>query len=215
MEKQKISILQVILTTSFVVILLICNIITIKQIQLPLNLVISGAALLFPFTYVLSDIFSEVYGYNWSRFVSYLGFGLNLFMVIIFMLIIAAPSPGFFEKQEALQIVLSSTPRVLGASLVAYMLGDYVNDNIFEKLKIKNSNNLKGFGFRAIFSSFWGYLVDSAIFLPLAFLGIIPSYILLQMLFTQVLVKISSEIIFLPITTNLVKRVIKYEGRIK
>lgn len=213
MKNQKISKLQVILTTSFVVILLICNIITIKQIQLPFNLVITGAALLFPFTYILSDIFSEVYGYKWSRFTCYLGFSLNLFMVLVFSLIIIAPAPDFFTKQEALTTILGSTPRILGASLIAYMIGDFVNDRIFKKMKEKHEESLKGFGFRAILSSFCGYIIDSSIFLPLAFWGIIPNSTLIIMLFTQVLIKTSSEVVILPLTSYIVKLVLNHERK--
>ena len=77
---KKISKLQLVLTVLFVVCLLVSNIITGKQVQLPFNIVMTGAVFLFPITYILSDLFSEVYGYKWSRFTCYLGFIMNLFI---------------------------------------------------------------------------------------------------------------------------------------
>jgi len=207
--------MQLILTVAFIVTILICNIVTVKQIQLPFGLVMTGAAFLFPITYILSDVFSEIYGYKWSRIVSYLGFAMNLFMVIIFTLVIIAPAPDFYAKQDALQTILGSTPRILGASLLAYMVGDFVNDKIFKKMKAKNPNSFKGFQFRAIVSSFCGLVVDSSIFLPLAFLGTIPTETLLTMMVSQVLVKILCEIVLLPVTTLVVKKVDKHEKKLK
>ncbi|MDD4188130.1 MAG: queuosine precursor transporter [Bacilli bacterium] len=214
-EKKAISYMQLILTIVFIVTILICNIVTVKQIQLPFGLVMTGAAFLFPITYVLSDIFSEIYGYKWSRIVSYLGFAMNLFMVIIFTLVIIAPAPDYYAKQDALQTILGSTPRVLLASLTAYMVGDFVNDRVFKRMKTKNPNSFKGFQFRAILSSLCGLIVDSSIFLPLAFLGVIPNKVLLTMMLSQVLIKISCEIILLPVTTLVVKKVDKHEKAIK
>ena len=87
-EKLKISNLQMILTTLFVVSLLISNIITSKQVLLPFNITMTGAVFIFPITYVLSDLFSEVYGYKWSRVTCYLAFVMNLFMVTVFSIVI-------------------------------------------------------------------------------------------------------------------------------
>ena len=81
--KKKFSFLQLILTLLFVLALVISNIITTKQVQLPFNIVTTGGFFIFPITYILSDIFSEVYGYKWSRITCYLGFLANLFAVIM------------------------------------------------------------------------------------------------------------------------------------
>ena len=213
-EKKQITYLQLILTIIFIVTILICNIVTVKQIQLPFGLVMTGAALLFPITYILSDVFSEIYGYKWSRRISYLGFAMNLFMVIIFTLVIVAPAPDYYVKQDALQTILGSTPRVLGASLLAYMVGDFVNDKVFKKLKEKNPDSRRGFQFRAILSSLCGLIVDCSIFLPLAFFGVIPNGTLLTMMISQVLVKITCEIVLLPLTTMVVKKVDNYEKKL-
>ena len=209
---KKISFLQLILTIVFVVSLLISNIITAKQVLLPFNITMTGAVFIFPITYILSDLFSEVYGYKWSRITCYIAFACNLFMVIIFALVINTPAPSYWGNQEAFATVLGSTPRTLIASLLALLLGDLVNDKVFRRMKQNHLNEIKGFGFRAILSSLMGELVDSLVFLPIAFLGEMPIETLAVMTVLQVLIKTSYEVVILPITTLVVKKVGKVEN---
>ena len=211
MKKEKITQLQFILTLVFIVCLLIANIITGKQMQLPFGIVMTSGVIVFPITYILSDVFSEIYGYKWSRLTNYLGFIANVFMVVIFEIAILTPAPNYFENQEAFQTVLGNTPRVLIASLIASLIGDLVNDKIFKKMKAKHLKDNKGFGSRAIISSVGGNFTDSFIFLPLAFIGQMPLQSLFIMLITQASLKTLYEIIMLPITHVVVKYVAKKE----
>lgn len=208
-----ISFLQLSLTLLFVVSLLVSNVITSKQVQLPFGIVMTGAVFIFPITYVLSDLFSEVYGYRWSRRTAYLGFAANLFMVVIFSLVIISPSPSFWPHQEAFKTVLGNTPRILFSSLLAYMVGDLVNDKLFQRMKVKYPTTHKGFGWRAILSSIAGELVDSLIFLPLAFLGQMPISNLVVMVIMQVVIKTGYEIVILPVTYKVVHLVSAYEKK--
>lgn len=210
MKKEKISIIQLILIIIFTVCFLISNIITIKQISLPFEITMTSAVILFPIVYVLSDVFSEVYGYKWSRNTRYIAFGANLFMVLIFTLVIKLPSAETFTNQQDLVNILGSTPKILFASLLAYVVGDFINDKIFEKMKRKH-NNIKGFELRAIVSSFFGEVVDSCIFLPIVFISILPIKVILIMAITQVLLKVGYEIAILPVTKFVVKKILKYE----
>ena len=210
---KKVSELQLFLSVLFVTSLLISNIITAKQVLLPFGITMTGAVFIFPVTYILSDLFSEVYGYRWSRITCYLAFAMNLLMVLLFSLVIVTPAPDYWTNQEAFQTVLGSTPRVLAASLLAFILGDMVNDKVFRRMKEKHPNELKGFGWRAILSSLAGELVDSLIFLPLAFLGQMPIATLAVMTICQVGIKTGYEVVILPITRLVVKVVCKYENR--
>lgn len=210
--KKRYSFLQLILTLVFVLALVVSNIITTKQVQLPFNIVTTGGFFIFPITYILSDVFSEVYGYKWSRITCYLGFLANLFAVIIFTFTIHTPSPSYFENAGAFATVLGSTPRVLFASLTAFVVGDFVNDKVFAKLKEGHKYNHKGFSFRAILSSLFGEMTDSLIFYPLCFFGALPFKVLLVMMCTEVIIKTSYEIIILPVTNIVMKKVSKYEG---
>lgn len=215
MKKERISFLQVCLTIVFVTAMLISNVITAKQVLLPGGITMTGAVFIFPITYILSDVFSEVYGYKWSRITCYFAFSMNLFMVIVFSLVIQTPAPSYWTNQEAFATVLGSTPRVMGASLSAYVIGDFVNDRVFRKMKAKHSNELKGFGWRAIISSFFGELCDSLVFLPIAFLGQMPLKTLATMTVCQVLIKTGYEIVILPLTTLVVKKANKYEKELR
>lgn len=215
MKKERISFLQVCLTIVFVTAMLISNVITAKQVLLPGGITMTGAVFIFPITYILSDVFSEVYGYKWSRITCYFAFSMNLFMVIVFSLVIQTPAPSYWTNQEAFATVLGSTPRVMGASLLAYVIGDFVNDRVFRKMKAKHSDELKGFGWRAIVSSFFGELCDSLVFLPIAFLGQMPLKTLATMTVCQVLIKTSYEVVILPLTTLVAKKANKYEKELR
>ena len=215
MKKERISFLQVCLTIVFVTAMLISNVITAKQVLLPGGITMTGAVFIFPITYILSDVFSEVYGYKWSRITCYFAFSMNLFMVIVFSLVIQTPAPSYWTNQEAFATVLGSTPRVMGASLLAYVIGDFVNDRVFRTMKAKHSDELKGFGWRAIVSSFFGELCDSLVFLPIAFLGQMPLKTLATMTVCQVLIKTSYEVVILPLTTLVAKKANKYEKELR
>lgn len=214
-KSKKVSDLQLILTVLFVSCLLISNVLTAKQVKLPFNITMTGAVIIFPITYILSDVFSEVYGYRWSRITCYIGFAMNLLMVIVFSIVIASPAPDHWKNQEAFQVVLGSTPRVLFASLLAFIVGDYVNDNVFRKMKEKHKDDHKKFGLRAILSSLVGELADSLIFLPIAFIGVLPLKVLAIMTITQVLIKTGYELLMLPVTRIIVHKVSSYEKGIK
>ena len=213
-ETKKISTLQFLLTLTFVVCLVISNITSAKQMLLPFDIVMPAAVIIFPITYVLSDLFSEVYGYKWSRLTCYLGFAANLFAVIIFSIAIATPAPGYWMNQEAFEVVLGNTPRMLCASLLGFVVGDFINDRVFKAFKDKHPNDHRGFSFRAILSSFCGELCDSMIFLPIAFLGQMPLETLATMMVYQVLIKTGYEVIILPFTNMIVRAVSKYENNL-
>lgn len=212
-SNEKISFLQLVLTVLFVSSLLISNVITAKQVLLPFDIVMTGAVFVFPITYILSDLFSEIYGYKYSRRTCYIAFAMNLFMVVVFQLVIETTPPAFWNNQQAFETVLGNTPRILFASLTAFVLGDYINDRVFKKLKESHPKDHKGFGFRAIASSFCGELVDSLIFLPIAFIGTMPITSLIEMTIMQVVIKTGYEIIILPVTKYIVKVVSAYENK--
>jgi uncharacterized integral membrane protein (TIGR00697 family) len=189
-------------------------VITAKQILLPLGITITGGILVFPITYVLSDLFSEVYGYRWSRITCYIAFSMNLLMVGMFLIAIKTPAPEYWLHQEAFQTVLGFTPRILAASLAAFVIGDLVNDRVFRKMKQKHPNSHKQFGARAIVSSVCGDMTDSLIFYPLAFLGQMPLEALAIMALVEVTIKIAYEIVILPITKAIVHKVSAHEKSI-
>ena len=224
---RKMSPLFLILSILSVASLLISNVVATKSIILfgweinGLKLSIAASFIVFPFTYIISDIFSEVYGYAWSRKISWISFFTNLFMVFIFTIVIALPGidPEFSVKFAD---VLGSSFGVLFASLTAYMCGDLFNDIIFNKMKVRDSRGTNiMFAFRSIVSSLCGEIIDSMVFLPLLYLfiggfgPIIQSkYQLLAIILIQGVAKTSVEVVLCPIVVKIVNRIKDYEDKI-
>ena len=189
--------------------LLIANIIAGKQFQI-FDFALPCAVVIFPITYILSDVFSEVYGYKWSRRAAWVAFGMNIFAVAAFQMTILLPGVAWFTGQEAFEIVLGNTPRILIASLMSYMIGDWVNDRVFRRMKAADLEN-KRFGLRAITSSFFGEFTDSLIFIPLAFIGAMPASQMVTMIFIQAGAKLVLELALLPATKWCVNMTKKHE----
>lgn len=208
-QKTTYSKLFVILTALSSVAMLVSNIGAFKQTQF-LNWSIPGGSFVFIITYVVSDVFSEVYGYKASRFTCWLGFALNIFSVAMLQLAIFLPAPVWFEGSEAFALVLGNTPRVLIAGMAAYVIGDWMNDLVFKKLREKHGEGKK-FALRAILSSFIGETFDSTIFVTIAFLGLWPAGEMVSNIITLVLAKTGYEVIVLPLTTFVTKKVRAYE----
>lgn len=210
---KKPSNLKTILTVLFTVCLILSNIVTVKQVQLPFGITVTGAMVVFPVTYILSDVFSEIYGYRWSRATCYIAFAMNLFTVLVFQLVIAMPAPSYFEGQEALEMILGSVPRVLASSMMGLLAGDFVNDRVFRAMKKRHPDELKGFGTRAILSSLAGEAADSAVFIPLAFIGTMPVGAMIIMGVSEVCVKVLYEVAVLPMTRRVCAAVGNHEKR--
>lgn len=213
-KNEKHSSLKLLLTIIFVSCLIVSNIIAGKQIQLPFDLVMPAAVIIFPITYILSDIFSEVYGYRWSRITNYIGLTMNLFAVIVFTIAITIPAPPFYENQEAFKIILGNTPRILIASTLGLWVGDYLNDNVFRVMKKKHQSSHKNYGVRAILSSLVGQIGDSLIFIPIAFYGVMPVEVMIKMVFTQALLKVGYEVLILPVSKRLMLKVSAHESEV-
>lgn len=206
-EKNKYSDLFLYLSIIFVVCLLLSNILASKILKIWIFSTTTGV-IIFPISYIINDIFSEVYGYNRTKKIIVFGFLMNLFMVLIFSLAIVLPSPEWFQNNDAFKIILGSTPRNCIASLMAYLFGSLVNSKVLVKMKIQNNNK---FGVRAVVSTLFGELTDSLIFVFIAFVGNLDIQQMIIMILTQVVVKTLYEIICLPVTTFVVKKVKKYE----
>lgn len=215
MNNKKISPLLMFLTCLFVTGILISNIIAGKQLIF-FKWNIPAGTLIFPVSYIVSDLISEVYGYKMSRKVAWLGFAMNIVMVFFFMVTVFWPAPVWFEGSEAYALVMGSTPRLLIAGFGAYHLGGWINDIVLSKMKTKNRDaghdGMHGFGYRAILSTIGGEIVDSIIFVLVAFIGVMPAATLIPMIIIQATFKTVYEIIILPLTTLCVRKAKEYEG---
>ena len=202
--KKPFSIYYLISVVIFVTCLLISNVAAVKQVNIGFMTLTSGAVL-FPITYILNDTLAEVYGYSKAKIAIWLGFAMNIFMVSFFTLIIAMPYPPFFQNQEALVAILGNTPRILVASLTAYLIGSTANAKVL--VKIKERSNGKGSLFiRCMVSTLVGEVLDSIIFVGIAFLGVMPTEALIVMIITQTFFKSSYELVAYPLTKLVVRK---------
>ena len=204
----------VILATVFAVCLITSNIFvprTWKVWSLPLQL--SGAVIIFPVSYIVNDVLTEVYGFKKTQFVIWLAFALSAFVAIMSQLVTMLPAPLYPENQavaDSFNMLFRLVPRSTIASLMAFLVGSTVNSLIMSRMKVATKG--KGFGFRAILSSLGGEFIDSIIFFPIVFLGTMPLEGVISIIFTQVLVKTIYEVLILPLTAIFVRKVKKIEG---
>ena len=213
---QKHSNIFLVLAVVLVSAMLIANVATYKQVDLGWA-VIPGGSFIFIFTYVASDILSEVYGYGASRRIAWLGFAMNAMMVIVFQITIMMPSPVWFDGADAFAKVLGNTPIVFLAGAIAFQAGDWLNDVVFQKVReYQFKRGQKGnFGFvvRAVSSSFVGEVVDSALFLAIALGGrAMPWSELPMAILMLAAAKTVYEILVSPLTAILANKIKKIEG---
>lgn len=209
---EKVSSLQITLTLILILCLVLSNIIVVKSIDLfgIHKLANTASMLVFPITYILSDVFSEVYGYKWSRKTATWAFLGTALCSIVFALTIALPGNASWTNQEALIAILGNTPKMLLASLLAFWFGDWANDKVFQFMKNHSKNN-KGFIFRAIGSSLVGKYVDGFIF---TFIGLsfLPLDTKIIMVINCPFIQICLETILFPLTSLVSKKVKKIEN---
>lgn len=211
---KKVSNLQMSLTLLLVISLILSNILVVKSVDLfGLPYLANTCSLIaFPVTYILSDVFSEVYGYKWSRTTATWAFIGTLLCSIMFQIMIAWPGNDAWQNQDALVAILGNTPQIAIASVIAYWFGDFANDRVFQYMKTKSKDG-KGFQIRAISSSLVGKYVDGFIF---TFIGLsfLPLETKLIMVANCPFVQICLEAALLPITTAIMKAVKKKETEI-
>ena len=209
MKKENYSKIFMILCALNITCLLMSNIITIKTINI-VGLVFTAGDILFPITYILNDVFTEVYGYNKSRFVIWISFFCNLLMIIVFQITIALPSSEAFEFQSDLENILGNTPRVLLASFISFLAGNFANAIALSKIKVKT--NGKYLALRTIVSTLIGEGLDTIIFVPIVFLGTLDIKTMLFLMFDMYILKVLIEVVFTPITYKVVGFVKKKEN---
>jgi uncharacterized integral membrane protein (TIGR00697 family) len=195
-----------IITALFVTTLIISNIIAVKLVDL-FGLFVPAAVILFPIAYIFGDVLTEVYGYAHARQVIWTGFFCNLIAVIAIYiggLLPAAPFwslVGFNDPQSAqgaYQAILGFTPRLLLASFIAYLIGEFLNSFVLAKLKLRTAGRF--LWIRTIGSTLIGQGADSAVFITVAFVGIIPTAGLLQLILSQWFLKTAYETVATPLT---------------
>jgi len=193
----------------FITCLITSNIIAVKLINI-FGLLLPAAILIFPISYIFGDVLTEVYGYRQARQVIWLGFFCNLITVVAIWLGQILPAASFWDGQAAYERILGYTPRLLGASFLAYLVGEFANSFVLAKMKIATQG--RWLWTRTIGSTLVGQGLDSVVFMTLAFAGTIPLTGLANAIVVQWLSKSGYEAIATPLTYGAVNFLKKKEG---
>jgi len=199
----------IVLVALFITCLIAANITAVKLISL-FGLLLPAAIVIFPVSYILGDVLTEVYGYRETRRVIWLGFGCNLIVVAAIWVGLVLPAASFWDGQEAYERILGATPRILGASFLAYLVGEFANAAVLAKMKVATGG--RWLWARTIGSTLVGQGLDSTIFITLAFAGVIPLGALVAAIVTQWLVKSAYEAAATPLTYVVVGYLKRSEG---
>ena len=208
-NKNTYSIYFVIITVITVALILISNVSSIKLFSL-WKIILPSSALLFPFTYIIGDIVAEVYGYKKARFVIILGFLCNAFMALFFLISIKLPPASTWHLQNEYATILGTTPRMFIASLSAFLFGSL--SNAFVLNLIKKYTGDAHLWMRTIGSTIIGELLDTLIFVIIAFIGTVPSSAIITMILCQYIWKVSYEVVATPITYKVINWYKKLEN---
>lgn len=207
--KKVVSLPFMLLGILFIVCLIVSNLLEVKILQIG-PVTTTAGLLLFPISYIINDCISEVWGYKKARLVIWSGFAMNFVVVGVAQLAVLLPSAPFWEGGDSFNFVFGMTPRIVLASLCAFLVGSFINAYVMSKMKISSQG--RNFSLRAIVSTLFGESADSLIFFPIAFGGLIPDEQMLLMIGTQTALKSVYEIIVLPATIRIVRYVKKIEG---
>lgn len=209
MQKNLVSIPYMLLGILFNVCLVAANLLETKVIQIA-GITATAGLIVFPVSYIINDCISEVWGFKKARLIIWSGFISNFLVIAFGNLAINLPSAPFWEGEEAFNFVFGLAPRIAFASLLAFLIGSFLNAFVMSKLKLYHKG--KYFSIRAVLSTLVGETADSIIFFPIAFAGLIPANELLTMILIQASLKSLYEIIILPITVRFVNYVKKIDG---
>jgi uncharacterized integral membrane protein (TIGR00697 family) len=194
------------LTTAFVVILLVSNLVAQKIVRIPLFSIhgrplafsTSGAMLLFPITYIFGDIFTEIYGYAASRRAIWLGFFGTALLYAVSAIVIALPADPEFRNQQAFVTVFGILPRILIASLAAFWAGEFANSYTLAKLKLITKG--RWLWTRTVGSTVVGQAVDTTLVIVITFAGTFTPHKLIQIIWQGYLLKVAYEVLATPFT---------------
>ena len=207
--KEKVSVPFMLLGILFNVCLIAANLLETKVIQVA-GVTVTAGLLVFPISYIINDCISEVWGFSKARLIIWTGFAMNFFVVALGLIAVALPAAPFWEGEAHFNFVFGMAPRIVVASLLAFLVGSFLNAYVMSKMKVASGG--RHFSARAIGSTLVGETADSLIFFPIAFGGIIAWQELLVMMALQIMLKSLYEVIILPVTIRVVKFIKQVDG---
>ena len=207
--KQKVSVPFMLLGILFNVCLIAANLLETKVIQV-FGITVTAGLLVFPVSYIINDCIAEVWGFRKARLIIWSGFAMNFFVVMLGLIAVALPAAPFWDGTPHFNFVFGMAPRIVAASLTAFLVGSFLNAYVMSRMKVASGG--RHFSARAIWSTVVGETADSLIFFPVAFGGIIAWQELLLMMCTQIVLKSMYEVIILPVTIRVVKAIKRIDG---
>ena len=196
-DQERYSVWFVLVVALFVTTLITANIAAVKVLTL-FGIAMDAGTLIFPISYIVGDVLTEVYGYRQARRVIWLGFFCNLVTVGTIALAGVLPGHAEWEVQAAWDRILGYTPRILLASFTAYLIGEFANSFVLARLKVATQG--RWLWVRTIGSTLVGQGLDSVVFVLIAFYGTLPGDVIGIMILTQWLLKTGYEALVTPIT---------------
>ena len=193
----------------FCVCLVAANLLETKVVQLG-PVAVTAGLLVFPISYIINDCIAEVWGFRKARLIIWMGFLMNFLAVALGQIAVALPAAPFWEGEEGFNFVFGMAPRIAVASLLAFLVGSFMNAYVMSRMKVASRG--KHFSVRAVVSTLAGESADSLIFFPLAFGGLMPLDELGKMMIVQVVLKTLYEIVILPVTVRVVSYVKRVDG---
>jgi len=194
----------------FVAVLIISNVASTKILSIGSFITFDGGTILFPISYIFGDILTEVYGYSKARRVIWTGFLCTALAALIFYIVQILPPAKGWENQEAYVKILGLTPRIVAASLIAYFAGEFSNSFTLAKMKIFTKG--RWLWTRTIGSTLIGELVDTLLFVTIAFLGVFDQGLLYSVFISNYIFKVGVEIVATPLTYVIVRFLKRSEG---
>lgn len=214
-QSRAVTVPYLVLTVLFVVCLIVSNLTEIKTVDLGWFTITAGVVV-FPISYIINDCVVEVYGFSRARLMIWLGFAMSLLVALLLNVALALPGSADWQGQEAMEATYSSVPRIMAASFTAFIVGSMANAYVMSRMKASSPevsrNTRRSFSLRAIVSTLLGEGVDSLVFFPVAFGGVLPASTILSLILTQALLKTAYEIVVLPVTLAVVSRLRRIEG---
>ena len=207
--KEKVSVPFILLGILCSICLIAANLLETKVIQIG-SLTVTAGLLVFPISYIINDCIAEVWGFKKARLIIWSGFAMNFFVVALGLIAVAIPAAPFWEGEEHFDFVFGMAPRIVAASLMAFLVGSFLNAYVMSKMKVASQG--RNFSARAIWSTVVGETADSLIFFPVAFGGVIAWKELLIMMGIQIVLKSLYEVMILPVTIRVVKAIKKIDG---
>ena len=187
-----------ILLALYCVALVISNIISNRTFEIG-QFMLPSAVIIFPIIYIINDVMTECYGFKMASKTIWTAFGLNLIAVIFFNIAIKLPTTIDYSSYN---VVLGNTLKPLIASVLAYLIGSFVNAKTMDVLR-----NHKSLMLRCVLSTLLGETIDAVIFISIMFIGVMGFSVVCTMIVVQAVAKTLYEIVVYPVTKKVIKTI--------